>query len=404
MVMWKRWAVVAVMGVGACVAVGLATYSFRVEQVSPESQPSVKQLLPEKAETARPVFRVDGPDGRASSRKMATAVAVPGLADMDVEQLIDLLGGRKNEPTKQASKRLGEIGVTAVPALIARLESTFTNDKSFNKLRWWCVNTLGNIRDKRATPILVKCVSLDPDPHTRWRSIWALNVIKDDRRIDMLRDRMKATESKLEQFNIATALSSMGEDDGIRIIEETTRSEDRWLRWQAVSALGRIKSPETLAILIKCLNDPDHSIRQEVAMSLGRLEDKAAAPALIEALSDPKPGVRWRAARALGQLKAEEAIPNLIKLLDDKDASVMSQAAVALGQLGCKSREVAKKTLKMLSSPDKDVRSKAASAIANIGTSDDIEAVKNALEKEGKKHIRRKLERSIKALNAAGAR
>ncbi|MBN2209098.1 MAG: HEAT repeat domain-containing protein [Candidatus Coatesbacteria bacterium] len=403
--MFKRWAFVIGIGLAASLLVAFASYVFQLDTapqlstgpaltpapvVTEPGRTSPKPTLRAPHELARPV---DGPP--------STSASSPNLDSLDTEGLIDLLGTGDNQATKLAARKLESLGSEAAPALIKRLESTFDVGGKSSKLRWWCVNTLGNIRDGRATPVLVECAAHDADPHTRWRSIWALNVIRDDRRIDLLREKLKSTD-QLVRFNAATALSTMDVDDGIKVIEEAINSEDDWLRWQAVSALGRVKSPETVRLLIGCLKDSKTSIRQEAAMSLGRLDDIEAAPALIEALSDPEGGVRWRAARSLGQLGAKKAIPRLKELLVDPDGSTRSQVAVALGELGCKDRDAAQKVIGMLSDPDKDVRSKAAIAIGRVGSSEDIGALENALAKEEEQYIRRKLQRSLKALRSTG--
>jgi len=397
--MFKRWAIVLGIGAFACFVVAFAALSLRFETVPSGSIPPVKEVTPAKQQS-RPTIRLE--HDRVRPVRGTKAAIDPALDSLSAEELIDMLGAKDNEATKSAARKLETMPSEAVPALIERLSETFTKGNKFNKLRWWCVNTLGNIKDKRATEVLVKCAALDGDPHTRWRSIWALNVIRADRRAALLREHLKS-EDEIERFNAATALSTMDVDDGIRVIEETTKSNDNWLRWQAVSALGKIKSPETLRLLVACLKDPADSIRQEAAMSLGRLEDINAAPALVEALGDKKSGVRWRAARSLGRLGAKDAIPDLIKLLDDSDGSVRGQTAVALGELGCKDRDVAKKVIEMLSDPERDVRGKAAIAIGRVGASDDVEAVNEALENEKENRVRRKLERSLRALKSQRA-
>ncbi|HUT03290.1 MAG TPA: HEAT repeat domain-containing protein [bacterium] len=389
--MIRRWAVVLGIGAFACLVVAFAVLSLQPKRDSSGLDVPIKYVTPEKHRKALPHLGAkSGPQSLA-------------LESLSVEELIELLGSKDNEVTKRAARKLEGMGSSAVPALIKRLSETLSVGNGFNKLRWWCVNALGSIKDKRATDVLVKCAVMDGDPHARWRSIWALNVIGEERRAVLLKAYLKSS-NKLERFNAATALSSMDIDDGVKEIEEATKSSDMWLRWQAVSALGRIKSPETLAVLKDCLKDPDGSIRQEAAMSLGRLKNIKAAPALVEALVDTKAGVRWRAARSLGQLGAKEAIAALVKLLDDPDGSVRGQTAIALGELGCKDRSVARKVINMLSDADKDVRSKAAVAIGTICSSDDVEPVNKALQSEQDERVKRKLERSLRALRSSARR
>ena len=58
----------------------------------------------------------------------------------------------------------------------------------------------------------------------------------------------------------------------------------------------------------------------------------------------------------------------------------------------------------MLSDADKDVRSKAAVAIGSICSSDDVGPVNDALQSEQDGRVRRKLERSLRALKSSARR
>ena len=399
--MIRRWAVVLGIGAFACLVVAFAALSLHPKRVVSGSGVPVKHVTPAR-QLSNPKLKTI-PEKSLPHISLSSSAQGLALGTLSLDEMIDLLGSKDNELTKKAARKLEGMGSEAVPALIKRLSETLGKGSGFNKLRWWCVNALGSIKDKRATDVLVKCAVMSGDRHSRWRAIWALNVIGDQRRVPLLKAYLRS-KNKLERFNAATALSTMDIDDGVKVIEEATKSSDMWLRWQAVSALGRIKSPETLGLLVRCLKDPDGSIRQEAAMSLGRLKDIKAAPALVEALGDAKSGVRWRAARSLGQLGAREAIPALVKLLDDPDGSVRGQTVIALGELGCKDRKVAKKVIKMLSDPDREVRSKVAVAISKICSPDDVEAVSKALQSERDERVRRKLERSLRALQSSGRR
>lgn len=88
--------------------------------------------------------------------------------------------------------------------------------------------------------------------------------------------------------------------DAVPALIEATNSEDVWVRWEAVNALGYIK-------------------------------DDRAIPALVErALVDENPHPRWRSLWALSVFPKEEILPGLRKGLDGKSQRVRWNAVVAL--------------------------------------------------------------------------
>ena len=227
--MFKRWAIVVGIGAVACFVVAFAALSLRPETVPPSSKPPVKEVTPAR-QLSKPAIRLEHDKARPV-RSAEPAPMDPALDALSVGELIDMLGSRDNEATKSAARKLETMPSEAVPALIERLSETFTKGDRFNKLRWWCVNTLGNIKDKRATEVLVKCAALDGDPHTRWRSIWALNVIRDDRRAARVRGLAGAGARScdpVERMQLSwRTMAGMVRRPRVRPHSETLREESR---------------------------------------------------------------------------------------------------------------------------------------------------------------------------------
>ena len=86
--------------------------------------------------------------------------------------------------------------------------------------------------------------------------------------------------------------------------------------------------------LIGALKDANKYVRWGAAEALGRIDDPRAVEPLIAALRDHDKDVRWKAAISLGSMRANEAVCPLIRTLKDDDTDVPWGAATALGEIG----------------------------------------------------------------------
>lgn len=225
----------------------------------------------------------------------------------------------------QAREAIIKVGRPAIPFLTEMLK----NNDDFS-LCWEAVNIMGYIGDKEATPILLGQAIKADNNHVRWRSIWALSQIKDEK---IVQELLKALEDEKERFrwNAAVALSNMDCKEATPVLREGLKSHSDWIRWEAVNALGRIYDEETVMELIPLLKDPDKRVKQETILSLGNIGDKKATEALLEMLVDNDSDIRWRAAMALGMIGDKNAFKILEKQLKiENDTNVKKNIEEAL--------------------------------------------------------------------------
>lgn len=129
-----------------------------------------------------------------------------------------------------------------------------------------------------------------------------------------------------------TALLHLG-DVAIAPLVEVVRDTDRWVRYNAVKALGFIEDSKVVLPLMEALRDTDRWVRQAAASALEKLGELSVKP-LIEALHHEHVHMRRAAATVLGGLGDNRAVKPLLDLLHDADVWVRRAAAMALGQLG----------------------------------------------------------------------
>lgn len=205
------------------------------------------------------------------------------------------------EPFRRTSAEvaLRQMGVRVVPALLARLESSDTNDQM--------------------------------------RAVLAFAVLGDMARpaIPQLSELLQREGSTLLA---ARALAAIG-PTGVPMLTNALAGPVGFIRSSSARALGRMSTNGRLAVpaLIGALEDSDDDLRYFAARALGNLavEPVQAVPALLTRLEDRSVEVRKIAARSLGQFRglAKVAVPALLKALNNDAVGVKLTAAWALREI-----------------------------------------------------------------------
>jgi HEAT repeat protein len=262
--------------------------------------------------------------------------AVPAVTDQgistdpEMERALAKLKSEDAGDRKEARQELLAVGSVVLPDLLGLIEDPYF------LTRWEVVNILGYLEDERALLPLVDRAVLDPNPHVRWRALWALAVLNRDDVITA--EFVRRMEIPSERWNAAVGLSMFGHPQAIGTLLEGIHSEDSWIRFEAIYGLGRSFDEHTSAALIPLLAHPEVKTRQELVMTLGRIGDETAVEGLITALGDTEPRVRWRAAMGLRLAGDPQSVDALTELLESEtDATVVEHAQEALNKLQRKS-------------------------------------------------------------------
>ena len=244
--------------------------------------------------------------------------------NQEIDDLILKLSDDNYDIRKNASNKLTDIGEKAVPYIIESLKKDpyyNTSSASFNS-RWNKVNVLGRIGSNKSEDILIDRILFDEETHVRWRSIWALNLVKSSNTPKKILNYLENQEEKI-RWRAAVVLGTLYNEQSKEVLLRGLTNQDDWIKWEAVYVLGILNDPSTANEISKLLKDNSTRIRQETALTLGKLENKEIIPKLLEALEDESPGVRWRAASSLSKLKDKSVIPEIEKALkkeQDSDA------------------------------------------------------------------------------------
>ena len=124
-------------------------------------------------------------------------------------------------------------------------------------------------------------------------------------------------EDDMEKVYYLLAKEQWGElaklkEKAVEPLIQALKDEDKGVRREAASTLGRIGDAKAVEALILALKDRDRNVRREAEWALGEIGDKRALDALIQALKDEDRTVRLGAAWDLGRMGDPKAVEALI--------------------------------------------------------------------------------------------
>ncbi len=133
---------------------------------------------------------------------------------------------------KQSVAYLARHGCTrAVPELLALLERGPAAD-----VKWSVVEALGDLRDRRAAPHLLKLLP-DGDPAVRAAAIVAMTKIKAPEFVAPLSAAARTGDARLPAI---WALGALGDPAAVPVLAELLRDPDKYVRYNAQQALKRL--------------------------------------------------------------------------------------------------------------------------------------------------------------------
>jgi len=136
------------------------------------------------------------------------------------------------------------------------------------------------------------------------------------------------------------------------------------VRQECIKALTTLGRQEGLPVVEYALTDESASVRLAAVQGLYHLAGAESAPLLIRMFCDESEGVRRRAVSCVGWLGQKELAVELLPLLNDSTVSVRRAAAEAMGNL--RSPQVVSALIEHLNDPEKSVRKTVLGAIETI--------------------------------------
>jgi len=155
----------------------------------------------------------------------------------------------------------------------------------------------------------------------RWQAADEI-IVRETSCIDLLTPLLAALDAEVRSW-AAICLGKIGlthgHDEAMEratpLLVETLEAENRDLRIQAASTLGRMGDFRALPVLTAFLDSEHSTERGAAVLGLGGMKHGSINDLLIRMLKDKKEGVRTMAARILGERNATEAFAPMVDAL-----------------------------------------------------------------------------------------
>ncbi len=128
-------------------------------------------------------------------------------------------------------------------------------------------------------------------------------------------EEAKNDDPRIRQY-LSMVLGNLGDKRATPVLVDALQDRAPETRIYAALALGRLRDPAAVPALLKAFAEDERDVRKAAAYALGELRDPRALPALAGALEDPIADVRYNAAIALARSGDTRAIGVLREMLD----------------------------------------------------------------------------------------
>ena len=276
-------------------------------------------------------------------RKTAAAILQEGVdRSRIIHQLIDRLSREKNIGMRNAAVEVFiQFGKSAVDPLLFSLHRT---DDDIKKL---IIDTLGEIRDKRAAPALIALLS-DRNENVAASAAEALGKLGDPEALPPLLQILNR-DNPLLVFSAIKALEQIGDSRAVQpLMEILGKSAYKRVGLEALGTLGDMRA---VAPLMAALQSGPKSMRCSALKAIAQLESRQSGAnqavihrqvreiyhdslysLLVEAVQDADAVLRRAAIDLLGWVAEARSIPALIPLVTGECREAVLSALVAIGK------------------------------------------------------------------------
>ena len=128
-------------------------------------------------------------------------------------------------------------------------------------------------------------------------------------------DSAKNDDPRIRQY-LSMVLGNLGDKRATPLLVDALKDRAPETRIYAALALGRLRDPAAVPPLIDVFRTDERDVRKAAAYALGEVRDPRALPLLVSALADPIADVRYNAAIAVARHGDTRAIGVLREMLD----------------------------------------------------------------------------------------
>jgi HEAT repeat protein len=138
------------------------------------------------------------------------------------------------------------------------------------------------------------------------------NLVQD---IAKIYNDSKTDDPRIRQY-LSMVLGNLGDRRATPLLIEGLSDQHPETRIYAALALGRLRDPASVPALLKAFSSDERDVRKAATYALGEIGDRRAVEPLVAALSDPVADVRYNVAIALARFGDSRAIGVIREMLD----------------------------------------------------------------------------------------
>ena len=245
------------------------------------------------------------------------------------------------QSTSVAKRRMAamQLGRMRNPASVQELMKVLEKDPDFG-VRAQAAESLGNLRDRKATPALIKALG-DKNRNVRASVIVAFGYLRDRSAVEPLINYYKTEDDLGLRISALNVLGVLGDARALPLMIQTLKDKNARIRTIAAQALGRLRKPEATKPLLEAAKDPDRNVRLYSVRSLGLLGDKSATKGLEKLLEKEKDNfVKVEIARSLGLLGSDAGFDVALEAAKSPDKNMKKSGIRALAAIGKTTKDV----------------------------------------------------------------
>ena len=201
-----------------------------------------------------------------------------------------------------------------------------------DSLQYIAAQILGQIGDRRATPFLRGLVA-DDNRYVREQAVRALGQLANPGLVPELEAPLFADLVPDVRGAAAWSMGNLRDTTAVVSLVRALKDSVAVVRQQALAALQFLWTPAAEAAAISALRDPDGNVRYVAAQMLGHHRTLKARDTLFLTLNDNNIWVRVEAARALGKIGDTTAVAKLERMFSSREGPDQEAAKEALQQL-----------------------------------------------------------------------
>ncbi len=222
----------------------------------------------------------DSDDVRMTAARSLAAIGDPAAVDALATALAD--SSRWTATT--VATDLIEMGPASVPTLIEIASAADSGKEGAHDAAVTAVRVLGEIRDPRAEPVLIRLLESSGNLNVRARAAAALGAVGGPLTPPALRDALRDDAWQV-RAQAAASLSALGDRESIPALSAAIKDESWWVRRNCAEALGALGQPGREALRALATSE-DRYVRDR---SLAVLQDLELADRHTVAPPPPEP-------------------------------------------------------------------------------------------------------------------